>query len=89
MRTVSTVYHPTSGRLLEIESTEPGIQFYCGNFLDGTLPMANGGFYGHRAGFCLETQHYPDAPNQADFPSVILEPGQEYSTKTIFKFSAK
>lgn len=89
MRTVSTVYHPTSGRLLEIESTEPGIQFYCGNFLDGTLPMANGGFYGHRTGFCLETQHYPDAPNQADFPSVILEPGQEYSTKTIFKFSAK
>ena len=89
MRTVSTVYHPNSGRVLEIQSDEPGIQFYAGNFLDGTLPNPAGGFYGHRTGFCLETQHYPDSPNQADFPSVVLEPGQTYSTKTIFKFSTK
>lgn len=89
MSVVSTVYHPTSGRFLEISSNEPAIQFYCGNFLDGTLPMPNGGTYGHRTGFCLETQHYPDSPNQADFPSVILEPGEEYTSKTIFKFSTK
>ena len=89
MRTVSTVYHPNSGRVMEIQSDEPGIQFYAGNFLDGTLPNPAGGFYGHRTGFCLETQHYPDSPNQADFPSVVLEPGQTYSTKTIFKFSTK
>lgn len=89
MRLVSTAYHKESGRLLEILSDEPGIQFYTGNFLDGTLPSKNGGTYGYRTGFCLETQHYPDAPNQKDFPSVVLNPGEKYVTTTSFKFSVK
>jgi aldose 1-epimerase len=88
-RKVSSVYHPASGRYLEIYSGEPGIQFYCGNFLDGTLPMPGGGTYAYRTGFCLETQHYPDSPNQDSFPSVLLSPGEKYSTKTTFKFSTK
>lgn len=89
MRLVSTAYHKESGRLLEIFSNEPGIQLYTGNFLDGTLPSKQGGTYGYRTGFCLETQHYPDAPNQKDFPSVVLNPGEKYKSKTSFKFSVK
>lgn len=90
MRKVATAYHPESGRFLEISTDEPGIQFYTGNFLDGTLPIANGaGNYEFRTGFCLETQHYPDSPNQPDFPSVTLEPGETYQTTTSFKFSTK
>ncbi|HKK75786.1 MAG TPA: aldose epimerase family protein [Saprospiraceae bacterium] len=90
MRKVATAYHPESGRFLEISTDEPGIQFYTGNFLDGTLPVANGaGNYEFRTGFCLETQHYPDTPNQPDFPSVTLEPGETYQTTTSFKFSTK
>jgi aldose 1-epimerase len=89
LRRVATAYHPATGRQLEVLTEEPGIQFYSGNFLDGTLPRPGGGTYGHRSGFCLETQHYPDSPNQKDFPSVILDPGKKYSTKTIFKFSSR
>ncbi|MEZ4685937.1 MAG: aldose epimerase family protein [Bacteroidia bacterium] len=89
MRKVASAYHPGSGRYLEIQSTEPAIQFYTGNFLDGTLPAKNGGTYGHRTGFCLETQHYPDSPNQPAFPSVRLNPGETYSTQTSFQFSVK
>lgn len=89
MRFAASAYDETSGRLMEIYSEEPAIQFYTGNFLDGTLPMINGGTYAHRTGFCLETQHYPDAPNQKSFPSTVLEPGETYATKTIFKFSIK
>jgi len=89
MRFVASAYDETSGRFMEIFSEEPAIQFYTGNFLDGTLPMPNGGTYEHRTGFCLETQHYPDSPNQADFPSTVLNPGETYSTKTTFKFSTK
>jgi aldose 1-epimerase len=89
MRLVASAYQPESGRLLEILTDEPGIQFYTGNFLDGTLPRPNGGTYGHRTGFCLETQHYPDSPNQEDFPTVVLNPDDIYKTKTIFKFSVK
>lgn len=90
MRFAALAYHEESGRMLEVHTNEPGIQFYSGNFLDGTLPRADGeGNYGHRSGFCLETQHYPDSPNQEAFPSVVLEPGEEYTSKTIFKFSAK
>ncbi|MDT8416936.1 MAG: aldose epimerase family protein [Lutibacter sp.] len=85
----ASAYHPESGRLLEIYSDEPGIQFYTGNFLDGTLPSKTGGTYAHRTGFCLETQHYPDAPNQKDFPSTVLNPGEKYTSKTSFKFSVK
>lgn len=85
----ASAYDETSGRFMEIYSEEPAIQFYTGNFLDGTLPMPNGGTYAHRTGFCLETQHYPDSPNQKKFPSTVLEPGETYITKTVFKFSIK
>ena len=77
---------PKSGRTLDIASTEPGLQFYSGNFLDGTLTGKNGHVYKHRTGLCLETQHFPDSPNRPNFPSTILQPGQEYSTKTVFTF---
>ncbi len=83
------VYEPTTGRVMEIQTTEPGIQFYCGNFLDGRLQGKSGKSYVHRGGFCLETQHYPDSPNQPNFPSTILKPGEVHKTQTIFKFSTK
>ncbi len=83
------VHEPTTGRVMEITTTEPGIQFYCGNFLDGRLKGKSGKPYVHRGGFCLETQHYPDSPNQKNFPTTILKPGDEYRTTTVFKFSAK
>jgi aldose 1-epimerase len=89
MRLAASAYHPESGRLMEVSTDEPGIQLYTGNFLDGTLPSKQGGTYAHRTGFCLETQHYPDSPNQKDFPSVVLNPGENYVSKTSFKFSAK
>lgn len=89
MRLVASVHDKSSGRFMEIFSEEPAIQFYTGNFLDGTLPMPNGGTYRHRTGFCLETQHYPDSPNQEKFPSTILNPGETYKTKTTFKFLTK
>ena len=80
------VAEPTSGRTLDISTTEPGIQFYSGNFLDGTLTGKGGLVYQHRYAFCLETQHYPDSPNQANFPSTILRPGAVYKSRTIFAF---
>lgn len=89
MRNAANLFHSNSGRFLEIDTDEPGIQFYSGNFLDGTLPMAGGGTYGHRTGLCLETQHYPDSPNQPSFPSVRLNPGEQYNSKTTFKFSTR
>lgn len=82
-------YEPTSGRVLEVHTTEPGIQFYCGNFLDGRLKGKSGKPYVHRGGFCLETQHFPDSPNQPNFPSTILKPGEEFTSRTVFRFSAK
>lgn len=85
----ATAYHPLNGLYLEVFTDEPGIQLYTGNFLDGTLPAKGGGNYGYRSGFCLETQHFPDSPNQPNFPSVVLNPGEKYNSKTIFKFSAK
>jgi aldose 1-epimerase len=77
----------SSGRLLELFTTEPAVQLYTGNFLDGTLEGKGGQTYKKRSGFCLETEHYPDSPNQPAFPSVVLNPGQKYSTTTIYKFS--
>ena len=88
VRFVASAYEPVSGRLLEVFSDEPGIQFYSGNFLDGTLPSKNNGVYQHRTGFCLETQHYPDSPNQKNFPSVRINPGEKYNSKTVFRLSA-
>lgn len=89
LRQVASAYDPASGRLMEVLTTEPAIQFYTGNFLDGSLQNPKGGSYGHRSGFCLETQHYPDSPNQPQFPSTRLNPGETYNTTTVFKFSAK
>ena len=79
---------PASGRWLEVRTTEPGIQFYAGNFLDGKITGKSGRAYGRRSGFCLETQHFPDSPNKPNFPSTILRPGQEYRSRTVFTFGA-
>jgi aldose 1-epimerase len=83
------VHEPTSGRVLEVFTTEPAVQFYSGNFLDGTIAGKHGHVYKQRNGFCLETQHYPDSPNHPDFPSTILRPGATFHSQTIFKFSAE
>jgi aldose 1-epimerase len=80
------VYEPTTGRTLDIYTTEPGLQFYSGNFLDGSLVGKSGHVYEHRYGFCLETQHYPDSPNEPGFPSTILRPGEEYRSRTVLRF---
>ncbi|HYT76223.1 MAG TPA: aldose epimerase family protein [Vicinamibacterales bacterium] len=80
---------PKSGRSMEIATTEPGLQFYSGNFLDGTIKGKGGHVYGHRTGLCLETQHFPDSPNQKNFPSTILQTGKPYDSRTVFTFSAK
>ncbi len=82
-------YEPTSGRVMEIYTTEPGVQFYTGNFLDGSITGKAGKVYKKHYGFCLETQHFPDSPNKPDFPSVVLKPGDKYTTVTIHKFSTK
>ena len=80
------VVEPASGRTLQISTTEPGLQFYSGNFLDGTIRGKGGHVYPLRSGFCLETQHFPDSPNHANFPSTILRPGEEYRSRTVFAF---
>jgi aldose 1-epimerase len=85
----ATLYDPGSGRLLEIFSDQPGIQFYSGNFLDGTVKGKGGLAYQKYFGLCLETQHYPDSPNHPDFPPVVLRPGQTYHHVMIHKFSTR
>lgn len=85
----ATVYEPTTGRVMEVWTQEPDLQFYAGNFLDGTLVGKNGQPYQYRTGFCLETQHAPDSINQPKFPSTVLRPGEVYSTVTVYRFSAK
>ncbi len=85
----ATVLEPQSRRQLEIWTTEPGVQFYTGNFLDGSIIGKGNKPYGKRSAFCLETQHYPDSPNQEGFPETILEPGEVYQTTTVYKFLAK
>ena len=80
------VSEPTSGRVMEIHTIEPGVQFYTGNFLDGTITGKSGKVYKKHYGFCLETQHFPDSPNKPQFPSVVLNPGQKYTTVTVHKF---
>jgi aldose 1-epimerase len=86
LRPAARVADPASGRALEVLTTEPGVQFYSGNQLDGTLVGAGGAAYGRRAGFALETQHFPDAPNQPAFPSTVLRPGQTYRSATVYRF---
>ena len=83
------VYEPKTGRVMEIHTTEPGIQFYSGNFLDGTITGKSGKVYHQHYGFCLEPQHFPDSPNKPEFPSTILEPGAKYLSRTVFKFSTQ
>jgi aldose 1-epimerase len=83
------VCEPASGRVLQVFTTQPGIQFYSGNFLDGSARGKQGKLYHRRYGFCLETQHYPDSPNHPNFPSTELQPGQPYRETTVFKFSAR
>jgi aldose 1-epimerase len=89
MRMVASVYEPTTGRVMEVHTTEPGLQFYSGNFLDGSITGKGGTVYHKRYGFCLETQHFPDSPNKPNFPSTVLRPGEKYTSTTIYRFSAK
>lgn len=85
----ATLYEPTSGRVMEVWTEELGIQFYAGNFLDGTITGKGGVVYNKRWGMCLETQHFPDSPNKPQFPSTTLRPGQLYKTSTVHKFYSK
>jgi aldose 1-epimerase len=89
MKLAATVLEPVSGRVMEVHTTEPGIQFYSGNFLDGSLTGKGNTVYKKHYGFCLETQHFPDSPNQPSFPSTILSPGETYKTSTIYKFAVR
>ncbi|HEX4602314.1 MAG TPA: aldose epimerase family protein [Gemmatimonadales bacterium] len=85
----ASVFEPTSGRVLDVFTTEPGLQFYSGNFLDGSITGKAGRVYRHRYGLCLETQHFPDSPNHPTFPSTILRPGEAYRSRTVFRFSTR
>jgi aldose 1-epimerase len=89
LQLAARVYEPAMGRVLEVSTTQPGVQFYTGNFLDGTVTGKEGHVYKRRFGFCLETQHFPDSPNHPEFPNTILKPGDEFHEKTVFKFSTK
>ena len=89
LRLAATVIEPTSGRVMEVSTTEPAIQFYTGNFLDGTIRGKGGVIYKRRSGLCLETEHYPDSPNQLKFPTTTLKVGETYKTTTVYKFSVK
>lgn len=85
----ASVFEPTSGRRMDVETTEPGIQFYSGNYLDASMKGKGGREYPFRSGLCLEAQHFPDSPNQPDFPSTVLHPGEEYLQTTVYRFSAE
>ena len=89
LKLVATVYEPTTGRFMEVSTTEPAVQFYTGNFLNGSVIGKKGKGYGRRSGLCLETQHFPDSPNKPSFPSTVLKPGETYQTTTVYKFSTK
>ncbi len=88
LRLAARAYELTSGRILEVLTTQPGIQFYSGNFLDGSFAGKGGTVYKKYAGFCLEPQHFPDSPNNPAFPTTVLKPGEEYSQTSVFRFSA-
>jgi aldose 1-epimerase len=89
MKLAAKVYDPKSGRVLTVTTTQPGVQFYSGNFLDGSFKGKSGVAYKKYAGLCLETQHYPDSPNQPDFPSTLLKPGETMHSTTVFTFSTQ
>lgn len=89
LKLTAEVYSPMSGIQMTVHTTEPGVQFYTGNFLDGSLTGKNNVVYNQRTGFCLETQHFPDSPNQKNFPSVVLNPGEKYATTTTYEFGVR
>ena len=89
IRLAATVTEPTSGRVMEVLTTEPAVQFYTGNFLNGTIKGKGGVIYKKRSGLCLETEHYPDSPNQSKFPTTTLKPSETYKTTTVYRFSMK
>src|SRR5450759_4843679 len=89
VRLAATVYDPQSGRFMEVLTDQPGLQFYSGNFLNGSLTGKEGIAYQHRTALCLEAQHFPDSPNKPDFPSVVVKPGEMYRQTTIYRFSTK
>ncbi len=89
MRVAAEVYEPKTGRTMQVLTDQPGLQFYTGNFLDGTIHGKGGKVYGHRSAFCMETQHFPDSPNKPEFPTTVLKPGQTYHTVTVYRFSAR
>ncbi len=88
LKKTAEVTEPVSGRVMTVFTTQPGVQLYCGNFLNGN-EKGKGVTYGHRTGFCLETQHFPDSPNQPQFPPVVLQPGEKWESQTIYKFSVQ
>jgi aldose 1-epimerase len=89
LRLAAKVVEPTSGRVLEVLTTEPGVQLYTGNFLDGTVKGKDDKAYQRRYGFCLETQHFPDSPNHPQFPTTALKAGEQFKSATVFKFSTQ
>jgi len=89
LRRAATVYEPTTGRVMEVLTTQPGIQFYSGNFLDGSGGGKDGHMHPYRSGFCLETQHYPDSPNHPNFPSTVLRPGERFRSTSVYRFSVR
>jgi aldose 1-epimerase len=89
LRLAARVHEPKSGRVLEVLTTQPGLQFYSGNFLDGTIQGPSGRRYARRSGFCLETQHFPDSPHRPEFPSVVLKPGDRYRQTTVYRFDVR
>jgi aldose 1-epimerase len=89
LQPAAQVVEPASGRVLDVSTTEPGVQFYSGNFLDGSLAGKGGVVYQRRTGLCLETQHFPDSPNQPQFPSTILRPGSTYRSQTVLTFGTR
>ena len=89
LHVAARAYDPDSGRLMTVRTTEPGLQFYSGNFLDGTFTGKSGTPYQQHAGFALETQHFPDSPNQPDFPSTLLQPDETYTSRTVYGFSTR
>ena len=89
LRSAAVLHDPLSGRIMEVLTTEPGLQFYSGNFLDGSDLGKGGVVYEHRTGLCLETQHFPDSPNQPDFPNTVLRPGETYRSTTVYRLSAE
>jgi len=87
LRLAAMAHEPTSGRILEVLTTQPGVQFYSGNFFDGSITGKGSTVYNKYAGFCLETQHFPDSPNHPEFPSTVLKPGEEYLQTSVLRFS--